>query len=182
MVPGWFFIVFHGSRLFLHGSRSVFTDFHGSRSVFMDFHGSRLVFHGFHGSRLVFHGFHGSRLVFHGFSWFQVGFSWFFAKMYWPELYPGPMIQSRSAAQRAAWDLVWRNGSFQAKPQIILRVLLDNHLVHHHCLLRLHQRRRSGLQEEEEEGCPCWRPRHFGSQRCHQDSKGWGEVRFAQWP
>merc|ERR1712004_395308 len=42
-----------------------------------------------------FHGFHGSRLVLHG-------FSWFFSKMYLPELYPGPMIQSRSAARRAA--------------------------------------------------------------------------------
>ena len=33
-----------------------------------------------------------SRLVFHGFSWFQVGFSWFFSKMYPLELYPGPTI------------------------------------------------------------------------------------------
>ena len=43
---------------------------------------------------------HGSRLVFHGFSWFQVGFSWFFSNMYLPKLYPGPIIQSRSAARR----------------------------------------------------------------------------------
>ena len=41
-------------------------------------------------------------MVFHGFSWFQVGFSWFFSKMYPPKLYPGPMIQSRSATRRAA--------------------------------------------------------------------------------
>ena len=90
-------------------------DFHGSRWVFMVFHDSRLVFHG---SRTVFVVFHGFRMVFHCFrlvSWFfmvpgrfswifmgQVGFSWFFAKMYLPELYPGPMIQSRSAARRAA--------------------------------------------------------------------------------
>ena len=48
---------------------------------------------------MVFHGFH-------GFSWFQVGFSWFFSKMYPQKLYPGPTIHSRSAARRAAWDLV----------------------------------------------------------------------------
>ena len=30
------------------------------------------------------------------------GFSWFSPKIYPPELYPGPMIQSRSAARRAA--------------------------------------------------------------------------------
>ena len=42
-----------------------------------------------HGSRLVCHG---SRLVFHGFS----------PESTRPKLYPGPKIQSRSAAQRAA--------------------------------------------------------------------------------
>ena len=47
----------------------------------------------FHGSRLVFYG---SRLV----------FNVFFSRMYLPELYPGPTVQSRSAAQRAAQDLV----------------------------------------------------------------------------
>ena len=71
-------MVSHGSRLFSHGSWSVFMVFHcsrlvfhGSRSVFMVFHGSRLVYHG---SRSVFMIFNGSRLVFHGFLWFQVGF------------------------------------------------------------------------------------------------------------
>ena len=70
-------MVFHGSKLVFHGSRSVFMFFHGSRLVFMVFHGSRSIFHG---SRIVFMVFQGSRLVFHGFSWFQVGFSWFFSK------------------------------------------------------------------------------------------------------
>ena len=51
MVPGWFFMVFHGSRSVFHGSRSVFP---GSRSFFMV----------------------PSR--FSWFSWFQVGSSWFF--------------------------------------------------------------------------------------------------------
>ena len=81
-----------------------------SRSVFMVFHGFRLVFMVpgrfswvfmvpgwffmvFHGSRLVCHG---SRLVFHGFS----------QECTRPELYPGPTNQSRSAARRAAQDLV----------------------------------------------------------------------------
>ena len=39
-------------------------------------------------------------MVFHGFSWLQVVFSLFFSKMSPPKLYPGPMIPSRSAAQR----------------------------------------------------------------------------------
>ena len=41
-------------------------------------------------------------MVFNGSSCFQFGFSWFFSKIYPPKLYPGPMIQSRSAARRAA--------------------------------------------------------------------------------
>ena len=48
-------------------------------------------------------------MVFHGFSCFFMvpgWFSWFFSKMYPPKLYPGPTIQSRSAARRAAQDLV----------------------------------------------------------------------------
>ena len=44
------------------------------------------------------------------FYWFQVGFSWFFPKMYPPKLYPCPMIQSKSAARRAAQDLVTLKG------------------------------------------------------------------------
>ena len=47
MVPGWFFIIFHGSRwviIIFHGSRLAFHGFHGSRWAFMVFHGSRLVF------------------------------------------------------------------------------------------------------------------------------------------
>ena len=35
MVPGWFFMIFGGSRLVSHGSRSVFMVFHGSKSVFV---------------------------------------------------------------------------------------------------------------------------------------------------
>ena len=34
MVLGWFFMIFGGSRLVSHGSRSVFMVFHGSRFVF----------------------------------------------------------------------------------------------------------------------------------------------------
>ena len=56
-----------------------------------------------HGSWLVFDG---SRLVFHCFSWFQVGFLWFFSRMYPPKLYPGPTIQSKSTALQAALDQV----------------------------------------------------------------------------
>ena len=48
-------------------------------------------------------------MVFHGFSWFQIGFSCFFSKMYPPKLYTGPTIQSRSAARRAAMDIVIKN-------------------------------------------------------------------------
>ena len=61
------------------------------------------------------------RSVFHGFSWFQVGFSWFFSKMYPAKLYPGPMIQSRSAARRAAQDLVYKKK--------ILRCVLSHYLL-----------------------------------------------------
>jgi len=64
-------MVFHGSRLVLHGFRSVLRVFHGYRLVF---HGFRSVLMVFHGPRWVFHCF---RSVFHGFSWSQVGFSWF---------------------------------------------------------------------------------------------------------
>ena len=56
------------------------------------FHGIGWVFVVFHGTRLVFMVFHGSRLVFHGFS----------PECTRPKLYPGPTIQSRSAARRAA--------------------------------------------------------------------------------
>ena len=50
--------------------------------------------------------FHGSRLVFHG----------FFSKMYPPKLYPGPMIQSRSA-RRVAQDLVTKKISNYIDPE-----------------------------------------------------------------
>ena len=80
----------------------VIMGFHGSRSVFMIFHGFRLVFHG---SRLVFM-VPGQFFKVPGrFSWFFMvpgWFSWFFSKMYPPKLYPGPTIQSRSAARRTA--------------------------------------------------------------------------------
>ena len=76
--------------------------FHGFWLVSMVFQGSFMVFHGFwlvsmvfYDSRLVFHG---SRLVFHGFS----------PECTRPKLYRGPTIQSRSAARRAAWDLVYK--------------------------------------------------------------------------
>ena len=82
-----------GNVTFLHQMMVGYLWFH------VGFHGSRLVIFG---SMWVFMVFHGSMLVFHGFSWFQVGFSWFFSKMYPMELYPGPTIQSRSAARRAA--------------------------------------------------------------------------------
>ena len=58
-----------------------------------------MVFHGFSWLYMVFYG---SRLVFHV-------LSWFFSKLYPPKLYPGPTIQSRSAARRAAQDLVYLN-------------------------------------------------------------------------
>ena len=68
---------------------------------------------GFHGFSWLQVGFSWFQAGFHGFSWFQtdvswfqVGFSWFFFKMYPPELYHGPTIQFRSAARRAAKDLV----------------------------------------------------------------------------
>ena len=41
---GFFFIVFQGSRLVFHGSKSVFRVIHGSRLVLRVIHGSRLVF------------------------------------------------------------------------------------------------------------------------------------------
>ena len=53
-----------------------------------------MVFHGFWLVSMVFHG---SMLVFQGFS---PGYTR-------PKLYPGPTIQSRSAARRAAQDLVY---------------------------------------------------------------------------
>ena len=79
-------MVFHGFRLVFHGSRPVFMVFMVPGWFSWFFHCSRLVIHG---SRLVFHG---SRLVFHGFS----------PEFTRPKLYPGPTIQSRSAARRAA--------------------------------------------------------------------------------
>ena len=89
-----------------HGFKLVFMGFHGFRSVFMVFHGSRLVFHS---SRSVFMVFMVSGWFFMVFmvpGWFFIVPGWFFSKMYPPKLYPGPTIQSRSAARRAAQDLV----------------------------------------------------------------------------
>ena len=88
----WFFMVFHGSILVFHGSKSVFMFF--------------FVPGWFSWFQVGFHGFSRLQVGFHGFSWFQVGFSCFLSKMYLPELYPGPTIQSRSAARRAAKALV----------------------------------------------------------------------------
>ena len=60
MVPGWFFMVFRGSRLVFMAPGWFFMVFHGSRSVFMVpgwlfmvIHGSQRVFTVSHGSRLV---------------------------------------------------------------------------------------------------------------------------------
>ena len=93
-------MVFHGFWLVSMVLQGSFMVFHGFLLVSMVFQGSFMVFHGFllvsmvfHGSRLVCHG---SRLVFHGFS----------PECTQPKLYPGPTIQSRSAARRAAQDLV----------------------------------------------------------------------------
>ena len=68
--------------------------FHGFWLVSKVFQGGFVVFHGFWLVSMVFHG---SRLVFHGFS----------PESTCPKLYPGPTIQSRSAARRAAQDLVY---------------------------------------------------------------------------
>ena len=100
----------HDSRLAFHGFSWFFMVFHSFSWFFMVFHGFSWFLMVFHVPGWFFMVFHGSRLVFHGFSWLQVGFSWFFSKMYPPKLYPGPMIQSRSAARRAAQDLVQSNG------------------------------------------------------------------------
>ena len=68
-VPGWFFMVFHGSWLIFHGSSLVFMVFHGSRSVFT-----------VPGRFFMVPGrFSWLQVGFHGFSWFQVGSSWFFS-------------------------------------------------------------------------------------------------------
>ena len=123
MVPGQFFTVFHSSRLAViafHGSRLVF---HGSRWVFMAFHGSRLV-HMVPGWFFMVTGW---------FLWFLVCFSWFFSKIYPPKLYPGPTIQSRSAARRAAQDLVSIIATFYAARNILglycLRNIEDHHVA-----------------------------------------------------
>ena len=113
---------FHGFSWFQVCYKWFQVGFHGSRSVSMVFHGSRLVFMVSHGSRSIscffmvpgwyfmvpgrFSWVFMVQVGFHGFSFFQVGFSCFFSKMYPPKLYSGPTIQSRSAARRAAQDLV----------------------------------------------------------------------------
>ena len=82
LVPGWFFIIPGRFSCFFYGSRLVF---HSSRSVFIIF------------------------MVPGWFSWFFMVLGWLFmvfSKMYPPKSYPGPTIQSRSAARRAAKDLV----------------------------------------------------------------------------
>ena len=61
--------------------------------------------------------FHGSRLVFHGLS----------PECTRPKLYPGLTIQSRSAARRAAWDLVLIIGLIAAHNHNF--VALISHLV-----------------------------------------------------
>ena len=66
MVPGWFYMVFHVSRLVFHGFRWFFMVAYGSRWVFMVFHGSRLIFHGFRSVFMIFHGFRSAFKVFHG--------------------------------------------------------------------------------------------------------------------
>ena len=107
MVPGWFFMVPGRFSWFFMVPVWFFMVCHGLLWFFMVFHNCSWffrVFHGFSGFFMVpgwfFMVFF---MVFHVFSWFQVGFSWFFSKMYRLELYPGPTIQSRSAARWAAW-------------------------------------------------------------------------------
>ena len=99
MVFLWFFIV-PGRFLWFHADFSWFqAGFYGFSWFQVGFSRFQVGFSrfqvGFHGSKSVFMVFHGSRLVLHG-------FSWFFSNMYLPKLYPGPTIQSRSAARRAA--------------------------------------------------------------------------------
>ena len=59
-------------------------------------------------------------------SWFFMvlgWFSWFFSKTYPPKLYPGPTIQSRSAAHRAAKDLVPINKRLFSKWYVVGSVI-----------------------------------------------------------
>ena len=80
MVPGWFF---HGFLWFQVGFSWFFMVQGGFSWFWVGFSWFQVCF-----------------------SWFQVGFPWFFPKIYRPEMYPGRTIQSRSAARRAAQDLV----------------------------------------------------------------------------
>ena len=87
-------MVFHVFCLVSMVFQGSFMVFHGFWLVSMVFQGSFMVFHGFWSVSMVFQG---SRLVFHGFS----------SECTRPKLYPGTTILSRSAARRAAEDLVF---------------------------------------------------------------------------
>ena len=89
--------------------------FNGFWLVSMVFQGGFIVFHVYWLVSMIFKVVSWFFMVFgwfHGFSWFLMvpgcffmvlgWFSSFFSKMYPPRLYPGPTIQSRSAARRAA--------------------------------------------------------------------------------
>ena len=96
MIFGWFPWFFHGGFMVFHGFgcfpwffKVVSWFFKVVSWFFMVFGWFPWFFHGFWLVSMVFHG---SRLVFHGFS----------PECTRPKLYPGPTIQSRSAARRAA--------------------------------------------------------------------------------
>ena len=98
------FMVFHGFRLVSMVFQGGFMVFHGFWLVSMVFLGGFMVFHGFWLVPMVFQD---GLMVFHVFCWFPwFCRRWEHPKMDPPKLYPGPTIQSRPAARRAAKGLV----------------------------------------------------------------------------
>ena len=99
-----------------HGFWLVSIVFHSFWLVFMVFKGSFMVFHGFWLVSMVFKVVSWVFMVFGWFPWFFMVPGWFVMVPGWffivspectcPKLYPGPTIQSWSAARRAALDLV----------------------------------------------------------------------------
>ena len=88
-VVSWFLVGFLVFSRWFRGFSWFLVGFYGFQGSFIVFHGFWLVSMVFQGSFMVFHGFW---LVFQGFS----------PECTRPKLYPGPTIQSRSAARRAA--------------------------------------------------------------------------------